>query len=191
MNSSNPDDFQKVSVYRPPPSNQPAAIGIPANSTNHFYTDNQQAPMQIRSGTPVPWSTGLCGCFEDVPNCCITCWCPCISFGQIAEIVDKGSTSCGVSGSLYALITWLTGCGCCYSCLYRSKMRNQYMLHESPCNDCLVHCFCEECALCQEYRELKNRGFDMTIGWEGNVQRQNGGVAMAQSAPVMGERMSR
>ncbi|KAA8532534.1 hypothetical protein F0562_032650 [Nyssa sinensis] len=47
------------------------------------------------------------------------------------------------------------------------------------------------CALCQEYRELKNRGFDMTIGWEGNVQRQNGGVAMAPSASVMGERMSR
>ena len=23
---------------------------------------------------------------------CITCWCPCITFGQIAEIVDKGST---------------------------------------------------------------------------------------------------
>ena len=23
---------------------------------------------------------------------CITCWCPCITFGQVAEIVDKGST---------------------------------------------------------------------------------------------------
>lgn len=23
---------------------------------------------------------------------CITCWCPCITFGQIAEIVDKGSS---------------------------------------------------------------------------------------------------
>lgn len=23
---------------------------------------------------------------------CITCWCPCVTFGRIAEIVDKGST---------------------------------------------------------------------------------------------------
>jgi hypothetical protein len=23
---------------------------------------------------------------------CITCWCPCITFGRIAEIVDKGTT---------------------------------------------------------------------------------------------------
>jgi hypothetical protein len=30
--------------------------------------------------------------------------------------------------------------------------------------DCLVHFCCETCALSQEYRELKNRGFDMGIG---------------------------
>jgi len=24
---------------------------------------------------------------------CITCWCPCITFGQIAENVEKGETS--------------------------------------------------------------------------------------------------
>jgi hypothetical protein len=23
---------------------------------------------------------------------CLTCWCPCITFGQIAEIVDRGTT---------------------------------------------------------------------------------------------------
>jgi hypothetical protein len=28
----------------------------------------------------------------------------------------------------------------------------------------LVHFCCETCALCQEYRELKNCGFDMGIG---------------------------
>jgi len=30
--------------------------------------------------------------------------------------------------------------------------------------DCLVHFCCETCALCQEYRELKNRGYDLSIG---------------------------
>ena len=72
--------------------------------------------------------------------------------------------ACGASGALYTLIYCLIGCQCMYSCFYRSKMRAQYVLHESPCNDCLVHCCCETCALCQEYRELERRGFDMHIG---------------------------
>lgn len=72
--------------------------------------------------------------------------------------------ACGASGALYALVAFVTGCTCIYSCFYRSRMRRQYMLPEDPCTDCLVHFFCEGCALCQEYRELKTRGFDMSLG---------------------------
>lgn len=72
--------------------------------------------------------------------------------------------ACAASGALYALINLLTSCGCLYSCCYRSKMRRQYKLEESCCGDCMVHCCCEKCALCQEYRELKNQGFDLSIG---------------------------
>ncbi|KAM7484683.1 hypothetical protein LguiA_000692 [Lonicera macranthoides] len=119
---------------------------------------------------------------------CITCWCPCITFGKIAEIVDKGSASCGASGALYALIVCVTGCSCCYSCFYRAKMRQQYSLHESPCGDCLVHCCCECCALCQEYRELQFQGYDMAVGWHGNVERKHREMEMA---PVVEDGMSR
>ncbi|XP_065631185.1 cell number regulator 2-like, partial [Quercus suber] len=101
---------------------------------------------------------------DDVGNCCITYWCPCITFGQIAEIVDRGTTSCATRGALYALIAWLTGCGCLYSCFYRSKIRRQYALEEGSYGDCIVRCCCEPCALCQEYRELKHQGFDLSIG---------------------------
>ncbi|RRT53466.1 hypothetical protein B296_00036285 [Ensete ventricosum] len=73
--------------------------------------------------------------------------------------------ACGVSGALYALIASATFCPCFYSCFYRSKLRRQYGLREEPCADCLVHCCCcESCSLCQMYRELKRRGFDMSIG---------------------------
>lgn len=91
---------------------------------------------------------------------------PCVTFGQIAEIVDRGSTSCGASAALYTLIVMLTGSGfqSIYSCFYRSKLRAQYGVQESPCHDCCVHFFCEWCALCQEYRELNNRGFQMSLG---------------------------
>ncbi|MFS8028697.1 putative PLAC8 motif-containing protein [Helianthus anomalus] len=115
--------------------------------------------------------------------CWLTCWCPCITFGRIGEIIDKGTTSCGVHGALYSLLCLLTGCECIYSCMFRSKLRKQYMLPEQPCNDCLVHCCCEWCALCQEYREIKHRGFDPSFGWEGNPARQNQGVVMPPVGP--------
>lgn len=74
------------------------------------------------------------------------------------------SLGCGMSGGLYGLIGFVTGCCCIYSGFYRSKLRKQYLLPESPCNDFLVHCCCESCALGQEYRELQHRGFDMSLG---------------------------
>ena len=120
---------------------------------------------------------------------CITCFCPCITFGQIAEIVDRGSTSCGASGALYALIAVVTGCGCIYSCFYRSKLRRQYGLAGGSCPDCVVHCCCEGCALCQEYRELKNRGFDLSLGWQGNMERQ--GPPLTVPPPVGAGGMTR
>ena len=70
---------------------------------------------------------------------------------------------CALSGTVYSLLC-LFGLPCLYSCVFRSRLRAEYVLGELPCADCLVHCFCEGCALCQEYRELKNRGFDMGIG---------------------------
>ncbi|CAI9096054.1 OLC1v1032121C1 [Oldenlandia corymbosa var. corymbosa] len=109
---------------------------------------------------------------------CITLWCPCVTFGQVSEIVDRGSTACGLNGYFYTLLAFVTGCWM-YSYCCRSKMRKQYSLEEDPCPDCCVHFCCEPCALCQEYRELKNRGFDMHIGWYANMKRQNQGIPMA------------
>ncbi|ESR61440.1 hypothetical protein CICLE_v10016918mg [Citrus x clementina] len=163
---------------------QHVAIGLPAAGF-------QQQHGHVHQPTVGPWSSGLCDCCSDCSTCCLTYWCPCITFGRIAEIVDKGSSSCGVNGALYFIIAWLTGCACLYSCGYRSKMRHQYMLKDSPCGDCLVHFFCESCALCQEYRELKSRGFDMALGWHGNLEKQNRGLAMASTAPVVEGGMTR
>ncbi|XP_057960656.1 protein PLANT CADMIUM RESISTANCE 2-like [Malania oleifera] len=185
MHSSN--DYQKFPTATQAPSmygTQPPATGVP-------ITAGAPAYLQPTSGRPVPWSSGLCDCGSDVSNCCITCWCPCITFGQISEIVDEGSTSCATNGAIYALLAVLTGCGCIYSCTYRTKMRRRYQLEERPCGDCLLHCCCEACALCQEHRELKSRGFDMSIGWQGNMDRQSGGVAMGAVPPSVQHGMQR
>ncbi|XP_065855522.1 protein PLANT CADMIUM RESISTANCE 2-like [Euphorbia lathyris] len=176
--SPGPNSYEKYFGGPPPPPmftpDSTTSTGIPVSSTSQFYSsDNSRLDSELETKRRDPWSTGLCDCFSDARNCCITFWCPCVTFGQVAEIVDKGSSACGVNGALYTLIGCVTGCACCYSCFYRAKMRQQLSLKESPCGDCFVHCFCEYCALCQEYRELKNRGFDLSIGWHGNVEKKN------------------
>ncbi|XP_072992957.1 protein PLANT CADMIUM RESISTANCE 7-like [Typha latifolia] len=156
----------------PPPPPQ-STMAIEVGHSNLFYPPPcPPEAVQVRPQLPAPWTTGLFDCCDDVGNCCVTCFCPCITFGQIAEIVDHGSITCGASGAMYALILCVTGCHCLYSCFYRSKMRGQFFLEESPCGDCVVHCCCESCALCQEYRELKTRGFDLHLGWQGNLMKQ-------------------
>ncbi|KAF8021151.1 hypothetical protein BT93_G1548 [Corymbia citriodora subsp. variegata] len=181
MYSSNAFDGhpQKPGASTPPP---PLVDGVPVQTMNPEYGNN--AGLQARPVNDVPWSSGLFSCFGDVPICCLSFWCPCITFGRIAELVDRGSVSCPVNGAIYTAITLLTGCGCCYSCFCRSRMRQQYQLQEAPCPDCLVHFCCESCALTQEYRELERQGFDMSIGWYGNMDRQNRGIPMAPVPPA-------
>lgn len=172
---------------------QPAVtVGVPAYNASNNTNNYPQMHLQ-QQGHPSTWTTGLCDCGEDCSSCCLTWWCPCIAFGQIAEIADSGSSSCAVSGALYACLLYFLGCPCLFSCFYRKKLRAKFELEEKPCGDCLVHCFCECCALSQEYRELKNRGFDPALGWVGNLEKHNQSVyqATAATAPPMGQTMNK
>uniref|UniRef100_A0A803LAT4 Uncharacterized protein n=1 Tax=Chenopodium quinoa TaxID=63459 RepID=A0A803LAT4_CHEQI len=107
------------------------------------------------------FSSGLCDCFSDC------------------------SLSCGVSGALYSLLLAFTGCQWIYSCAYRSKLKAQLGMPENSCGDCCTHFWCEACALCQEYRELQHRGYDLALGWQGNVERQNQGMVPPSMAGGM------
>ncbi|XP_066360183.1 cell number regulator 2-like [Miscanthus floridulus] len=130
--------------------------------------DSTNNPMGVQGNSRVgAWSSGLCACFADVGGCFLTLCCPCVTVGRIAEIVDMGETSCCLAAALYILIDAATGLGCLYTYTFRSKLRSQYGLPEEPCGDCCVHWCCRPLALCQEYRELKARGFDMANGWDG------------------------
>ena len=40
---------------------------------------------------------------------CLTFFCPCVTFGRIAGIVDQGATSCCASGALYFLLSAAAG----------------------------------------------------------------------------------
>ncbi|XP_026380905.1 protein PLANT CADMIUM RESISTANCE 2-like [Papaver somniferum] len=156
--------------YSTPPPRVPIVDSQFQKSPMSFQ--NQPRP-QPQPQPLVPWSTGLCGCLDDCSSCCLTCWCPCITFGRTSEILDRGSSSCGCNGTMYTLIAVL-GCTWIYSCQYRAKFRKTYNLEGNCCTDCLTHFCCQSCALCQEYRELKNKGFDMSLGWHGNMTSGRG-----------------
>ncbi|PON86477.1 PLAC8 motif-containing protein [Trema orientale] len=141
----------------------------PNNNGDSKYA-SQQAYINGSQQPSSQWTTGLCGCFEDTSSCMTTCCCPFITFGRNAEIIDRGRTTCASAGLIFYL---LNCCAFMYSCTYRTKLRGLYSLPEEPCKDCCVHYFCVCCALCQEYRELKNRGLDPAIGWTANAEKIN------------------
>ncbi|CAH8254989.1 unnamed protein product [Arabidopsis lyrata] len=177
---------------------QPSGVpmGRPGQPTNINTGGMGSQPYGVQMVRPPPvinqpsnWTSGLFDCMHDGENAIITFCFPFVTFGQIAEVVDEGATSCGTSGMLYGLICCLFGIPCIYSCTFRAKLRNKYGLPDAPAPDWITHCFCEYCALCQEYRELKNRGLDPSIGWIGNVQKQRMGQPQEMMAPPMGQRM--
>ncbi|KAL9423405.1 hypothetical protein AB3S75_035486 [Citrus x aurantiifolia] len=118
------------------------------------------------------WSTGLYDCCNDPSNCLFTCFCPCVTFGRIAEVIDGGNLSCNIQGLVYYAMCHIAS-GWLYGGIYRSKLRRHYSLPEAPCSDSLIHCCCRACALTQEYTELKICGVNPSIGWKANVEKWN------------------
>ncbi|CAA6664848.1 unnamed protein product [Spirodela intermedia] len=121
-----------------------------------------------------PWTTELFDCMDDPLNAVTTLLLPCVTFGQIAEIVDEGRSTCNTNGVMYGCVAAMIGMPCLISCGYRSRLRAKFDLVETPAPDWAVHFILEPCALCQEYRELRNRGFDPEIGWHANVAKSQG-----------------
>ncbi|KAK6921766.1 PLAC8 motif-containing protein [Dillenia turbinata] len=111
------------------------------------------------------WTTGLFDCMQDPSNAMITAIFPCVTFGQIADVLDNGHTTCATSGIVYAVSPCLLSKG------YRRKLRQRFNLVEAPAQDWVVHSMFECCALCQEYRELNNRGLDPALGYHGNLEK--------------------
>ncbi|KAL2644129.1 hypothetical protein R1flu_011716 [Riccia fluitans] len=159
--------------YGYPPSGSSAYVAPPPQAHQHPYSVPPravQAPIpqyaqpQYRIPGPPPnseaWTTGLCGCCNnchDCGTCCVGCWCPCVLVGQSIEGIDEGATSCVLGGILFFLIEYLTGCGCLYTFIYRTRLRQKYGLPETPCPDFCVDFCCLSCSICQVYRELENR----------------------------------
>ncbi|XP_038985014.1 protein PLANT CADMIUM RESISTANCE 7-like [Phoenix dactylifera] len=166
--------------YPPPatmPQHPPVATGTPVS----FPPAGRwpaAAPQQMNGGgSPYPlkvgkpWTSGLFDCDQNSTNAVLTAFFPCVTFGQIAEILDEGQTSCTLGSFMHGLLLPVLACSI-LGTSYRQKLRLKYNLVQAPAEDWSVHLFCPCCALCQEYRELQNRGIDPSIGWMGYLAQQ-------------------
>eukprot|EP00246_Nothoceros_aenigmaticus_P008645 TRINITY_DN23518_c0_g1_i1.p1 TRINITY_DN23518_c0_g1~~TRINITY_DN23518_c0_g1_i1.p1 ORF type:complete len:205 (+),score=9.79 TRINITY_DN23518_c0_g1_i1:217-831(+) len=117
------------------------------------------------------WTSGICACFDDLPSCCLGLWCPCVLFGRNVEMLEgrQWVGPCLLHFLLWGVLAFgccaqqspfgiIGSCVSCYACGYRKGLRTKYNLEDAPCGDFLTHFFCHTCALCQEYRELREHG---------------------------------
>lgn len=152
-------------------------------------TDDAPAASYQGAHTPTvtgtPWSTGLFDCHLDQTNATMTSFLPCVTFGQIAEVEDAGEMTCPLGSFIYLLMMpavcsqWIMGSK------YRTKLRERYNLVEAPYSDVVSHIFCPFCSLCQEFRELRIRGLDPALGWNGIVAQHQYGNQQAPSVQSM------
>ncbi|KAL2632293.1 hypothetical protein R1flu_016979 [Riccia fluitans] len=161
--------------YHPPPS---PAKRPPVAPPPPFPTYGEPH-IRPEIGPPVPWASEIFGFLEDCYGCPLVLIAPCVTFGQIAEIVDTGYSSFHTAAIIYALALFM-GIPCLYSFSYRTRMRHRFNLRPDPLDDFFTHLFCEVCALSQEYRELRYRGIDPSLGY--NMQRDL--INRAMEAPV-------
>ncbi|CAH8260953.1 unnamed protein product [Arabidopsis lyrata] len=121
---------------------QPPPVQPTVNRNNQGDSQNGAIGHQanIRTGIPFNnqtqnrWSSNLFDCMNDSENAVITCLAPCVTLGQIAEIVDEGATTCATGGLLYGVIFFI-GVPFVYSCMFRAKMRTKYGLPDAPAPD--------------------------------------------------------
>ncbi|XP_041025896.1 protein PLANT CADMIUM RESISTANCE 10 [Juglans microcarpa x Juglans regia] len=165
--------MKSQSSYVPPPY---VPLGQ-SDSASEIVLGNEDIPTHGHaSNGPLQWSSGICACFDDMQSCCVGFFCPCFLFGKNAEFLGSGTLigSCMTHFILWALFnsvcclltdgTLLALPGffiSCYACGYRRALRSEYNLQEAPCGDFVTHFFCHLCAICQEYREIRERSGDL------------------------------
>ncbi|XP_030635119.1 cornifelin-like [Chanos chanos] len=100
------------------------------------------------------WSTGICDCFDNIPECCYAFWCmPCYAC-MISE--KHGECLCLPLLDGFGLFPPAT-------MAMRVRMRYLYGIEGSICNDCVYSLFCCACVWCQMSRERQIREEGVTL----------------------------
>ncbi|XP_006833356.2 protein PLANT CADMIUM RESISTANCE 8 [Amborella trichopoda] len=202
-----PPPSQAIVVYDqpPPPVPFPPPVRFPVKNHDSDQFSGSVSGTMAPTGTGEhrpqdnevqeignPWTTGLFDCEDHPTSALVTAFCPCVTFGQITEVLDSGETTCAMNCPLYALLSVAMCNHWIMATIYRKKLRKKYNLVEAPTEDWIAHCCCPCCALCQEFRELNNRGLDPSLGWKGILaeQKQKQQRQQVQTNPPKDQSMS-
>lgn len=175
------DHNAPVEEIRPGELNQP--VEVPQLVVHRCQECGQPLPESYEPPADEPWTTGICGCAEDIDSCCLGLFCPCVLFGRNIEnmrsnvswvapctchaICVEGGMALALGTALFhgvnphaafligegLLFMWWM-CGI-YTGFSRENLQRKYHLQNSPCDPCLVHLCMHWCALCQEHREMQ------------------------------------
>ena len=147
----------------------------PVYRANHWYTD----PF-------VCFNNGDCCSPNDLEKverdlCCAAIFCPCAVLNSNVKMMQtrtyhhpcefECTKPCSIMACLsvtslviFSWIGWTTGIpldtlnvGALYSFQWRSALREKYGINGDPGSDCICHCCCNSCVLCQEHIELRKR----------------------------------
>ncbi|XP_029029586.1 cornifelin-like [Betta splendens] len=103
------------------------------------------------------WSSGICDCTQDVPECCFAFWClPCFTC-----ITAKKYGEC----LCLPLLDYIGFGGCipAVTMSMRASMRQRYGIQGTMCKDCAFSTFCVPCVWCQMSREMKARNIQIVM----------------------------
>ncbi|XP_056008849.1 cornifelin homolog B-like [Ostrea edulis] len=88
------------------------------------------------------WSTGIFGCFEDMPSCCLGFWCGTI--GYPCYLSNKLGESCCLP---------ICVCGSTWLIALRVKLRTEHNIMGDIMDDSSKASWCYHCTMCQLSRE--------------------------------------
>ncbi|XP_056156456.1 cornifelin homolog [Lampris incognitus] len=130
-------------------------------ATNVIINSQQPTMIAVHSNQ---WSTGICGCCDDVKVCCFAYWCfpcfACVTTSEFGEcfclpLMDVMWSPLQIAG--------IPSCTSPVSMSMRAAVRNRYGIQGDMVGDCVYTTFCNICSWCQIAREIKRRSQTLTI----------------------------
>lgn len=113
------------------------------------------------------WSSGPFNCFESMPICAWSCFCPAVRWAgnmdQVKLLDFWPAVAIFISLEALGTVPALSLCGMVLLCVmiyYRNKMRHVFNMPNANapmtvCGDCAFVCCCSCCAIAQEARHLE------------------------------------
>ncbi|XP_022076251.2 cornifelin homolog B-like [Acanthochromis polyacanthus] len=114
-----------------------------------------QPQAMLVSSEEADWSSGICGCCDDMKQCCFAFWC-CPCFACITTR-DFGQCLC------LPLLDMFSCCIPPITMSMRASVRHRYGIRGSLCRDCVCSTCCLPCVWCQMSTEMKKGKLPTTL----------------------------